>query len=605
MGEINFLPGYKNRSGDPRVVVMDFRRPDKFSKDQIRSMAVIHDNFARLATVKLSAMFRQKTELHLFSVDQCTYEEFTSNYPQENPATFAILGNRKIRSSALLTLDNRLTYLMQARSYGQQEADAGVFKGFSGLSTKLMEGIISEILAPLNAAWEKTSDFPFFVKGLEHNILFTQILPPTEMIVLMTWEVSFFGEKHKMELCIPYLFMEPIMDRLSPAFYFGHRDRDMQNMTRPEFNKVKIPGNIECDCGEISLVGLLTMKKGDLIAVEGLDDNEAYLKWGGRRIEKLEALKGLKGFNILRKQTAGTITLKNLMTGKREDSSGDKLDRLTSKIDNLSQTLGRKIEELNLGQDLLNDQILLNETSTSPDAGNFEFITPGDFEFIYDLLSPEPYQLNALLLSLLPAPIAAVYLERFDSLEQSELCERVSSMDLVEPRVSALISDYLNRGIRNYEGRGSNKSSGILKTAEILQYSRRSLEASVMAHLEQNHPDTAVLLKENMFVMEDLVILTEDSLALVARKADPQDLALGLKPLNNGIKERILAKLPEEALQKLKPIIDSGRPYRLGMMEEAQHRVISLVREMEKAGLIFLDEKEFRDGNGTSTPFPV
>ena len=77
------------------------------------------------------------------------------------------------------------------------------------------------------------------------------------------------------------------------------------------------------------------------------------------------------------------------------------------------------------------------------------------------------------------------------------------------------------------------------------------------------------------------------------------------KPLNSEIRERILAKLSKDALQKLKPILESGRPYRLGMLEEAQHKVISFVREMEKAGLIFLDEKEFRYGNGSSSPFPI
>ena len=108
-----------------------------------------------------------------------------------------------------------------------------------------------------------------------------------------------------------------------------------------------------------------------------------------------------------------------------------------------------------------------------------------------------------------------------------------------------------------------------------------------------------------MFVMEDLVILTEESLNMVAKKAEPRDLALGLKPLNGEIKERILAKLSKETLLRIKPILESGRPYRLGVMEEAQHNVISLVREMEKAGLIFLDDGEFRDWNGSSSPFPL
>jgi flagellar motor switch protein FliG len=435
------------------------------------------------------------------------------------------------------------------------------------------------------------------VQGLEHNILFAQILPPTEMVILITWDLNFFGEKHKMELCIPYLFMEPIMDRLSPVNYFGQSDRTMQNLVKPEFNKIKIPAAIECDCVQISLSSLQKLKKGDLIAVEGLDDGEAFLKWGEQRIEKLEILKGLKGFNILREEDSRSISLRSLLSGKRENSNEGKLDRLTSKIDELSQSLDRKIEELNRGQDLLNDQFLLNETASPADEADFDFISPGDLEFIYDLLSAEPFQLSALLLSLLPHPLAADYLELFDTEEQAELCERVSRMDTVEPRIPVLVSEYLNERIRNYGDKGSFLSCGALKVAEILQHSRRSLEASIIGRLEQSHPETAHQLKKNMFIMEDLVLLTEESLAMIAQKAEPRDLGLGLKALKDEIRERIIAKLPSDVLQKLKPFLKSGRPYRLSMLEEAQHRVISLMRDMEKAGFIFLDEGEFLDGN--------
>ena len=604
MAETNYLPKHKNRKGDPRIVYMDFRRPDKFSKEQIRTMAIIHEDYARLATVKLSAMFHQKVELHLSSVDQCTYSEFASLYPQEEPASFAILGNRRIKSTALLALSNRLSYLMQVRSYGQQVPDDGRFKGFSGLSSKLMKHIISKMLIPLNHSWEGIGNFPFYVKNMEHNILFTQILPPMEMVILLTWEVTMFGEPHKMELCIPYLLMEPIMSRLSPINYFGPRERDMQNLKNPEFNNVKIPGYIECDCKEISLENLLNMKKGDLISIEGLDEGEAYLSWGKKRIEKLKVQKDLKGFSIVQQETRSKNLLK-LISEKKETGSEIKLDQLTLKVDELSQNLDRKIAELNQGQDLLNDQILLNETSSLSDAAGFNFISHGDLEFIYDLFNAEPFQLNALFLSLLPSHLAAGYLESFNAEEQAEICERISRMELVEPKIPILISDYLNERIRNYGNQKNFLSSGILKTAEILQHSRRSIEASVINQLESSHPEIAVQLKENMFVMEDLVILTEESLNMVAKKAEPRDLALGLKPLNGEIKERILAKLSKETLLRIKPILESGRPYRLGVMEEAQHNVISLVREMEKAGLIFLDDGEFRDWNGSSSPFPL
>ena len=190
------FPVNKNRSPSPRIAVMDFRRPDKFSKEQIRTISIIHETFARLASVQLTSLLQMDIKIHVYSVDQCTYEEFCGTFRE--PHCFTILDNRKIRSSALFVLENRLCHLLQDRLFGNPEPGPGEFAGLNGLSISVLGDIVNRLTAPLNESWKMMGDFPFVTGSLEHNILFAQIVPPSEMVITLEWDLQAGENNYKM-----------------------------------------------------------------------------------------------------------------------------------------------------------------------------------------------------------------------------------------------------------------------------------------------------------------------------------------------------------------------------------------------------------------------
>ena len=99
---------YSQQKEQRKVKIYDFRRPDKFSKDQIRTLQMMHETFARLTTTALSAQLRALVGVHVASVDQLTYEEFIRSIP--NPTTLAVINMDPLKGSAVLEIDPGITF---------------------------------------------------------------------------------------------------------------------------------------------------------------------------------------------------------------------------------------------------------------------------------------------------------------------------------------------------------------------------------------------------------------------------------------------------------------------------------------------------------------
>src|SRR5512138_2618004 len=99
-----------------KVKIYDFRRPDKFSKDQIRTLQMMHETFARLTTTSLSAQLRTLVSVHVASVDQLTYEEFIRSIP--NPTALAVVNMDPLKGSAVLEIDPSITFTIIDKLFG-------------------------------------------------------------------------------------------------------------------------------------------------------------------------------------------------------------------------------------------------------------------------------------------------------------------------------------------------------------------------------------------------------------------------------------------------------------------------------------------------------
>ncbi len=257
---------FKPVSDTRKIKIYDFKRPDKFSKEQIRTVSIMHETFARLTTTSLSAQLRSLVHVHVASVDQLTYEEFIRSIP--TPTTLAVINMDPLKGNAVLEIDPAITFSMIDRLFGGTGQGAKVSRDLTDIEQSVMEGIIVRILANMREAWTQVIDLRPRLGQIETNPQFAQIVPPSEMVVLVTLETKVGEEEGMMNFCIPYLTIEPIISKLSSKFWFSsvRRSSTTQYLGTLKEKLSDVDMDVVAEIGTINLPirDVLALRVGDV-----------------------------------------------------------------------------------------------------------------------------------------------------------------------------------------------------------------------------------------------------------------------------------------------------------------------------------------------------
>ena len=255
-----------------KIKIYDFKRPDKFSKEQIRTVSIMHETFARLTTTALSAQLRSMAHVHVASVDQLTYEEFIRSIP--TPTTLAVINMDPLKGNAILEIDPAITFSIIDRLFGGQGQAAKVQRDLTDIEQSVMEGIIVRILANMREAWTQVIDLRPRLGQIETNPQFAQIVPPSEMVVLVTLETKIGEEEGMMNFCIPYITIEPIISKLSSQFWFSsvRRSSTTQYLGVLKEKLSSVDMDVVAEIGSINLPirDVLTLKVGDIVRLSNI-----------------------------------------------------------------------------------------------------------------------------------------------------------------------------------------------------------------------------------------------------------------------------------------------------------------------------------------------
>ena len=250
-----------------KIKIYDFKRPDKFSKEQIRTVSIMHETFARLTTTSLSAQLRSLVHVHVASVDQLTYEEFIRSIP--TPTTLAVIHMDPLKGNAVLEIDPAITFSMIDRLFGGTGQGAKVSRDLTDIEQSVMEGIIVRILANMREAWTQVIDLRPRLGQIETNPQFAQIVPPSEMVVLVTLETKVGEEEGMMNFCIPYLTIEPIISKLSSQFWFSsvRRSSTTQYLGTLKEKLSDVDMDVVAEIGTINMPirDVLALRVGDVV----------------------------------------------------------------------------------------------------------------------------------------------------------------------------------------------------------------------------------------------------------------------------------------------------------------------------------------------------
>ncbi len=297
-GEVD-TTDYSAAKEQRKVKIYDFRRPDKFSKDQIRTLQMMHETFARLTTTALSAQLRALVSVHVASVDQLTYEEFIRSIP--NPTTLAVINMDPLKGSAVLEIDPSITFTIIDKLFGGMGESSKISRELTDIELSVMEGIIVRILGNLREAWSNVIDLRPRLGNIETNPQFAQIVPPNDMVVLITLETKVGEVEGMTNLCIPYITIEPVISKLSAQYWYssirkGATDENM-SIIQGRLETVELPIVAEIGEVEISMQEVLDLRVGDVVKLPDTKVNsDMVLRIGGRK--KYKCRPGLIGSRI-------------------------------------------------------------------------------------------------------------------------------------------------------------------------------------------------------------------------------------------------------------------------------------------------------------------
>jgi flagellar motor switch protein FliM len=284
-GEVS-TEDYASTTEQRKVKIYDFKRPDKFSKDQIRTLQMMHETFARLTTTALSAQLRALVQVHVASVDQLTYEEFIRSIP--NPTTLAVINMDPLKGSAVLEIDPQVTFTIIDRLFGGRGESIKITRELTDIELSVMEGIIVRILGNLRESWSTVIDLRPRLGNIETNPQFAQIVPPNDMVVLITLETKVGEVEGMTNLCIPYITIEPIITKLSAQYWYSSIRRgsseENKGVIQERLDQVKIPVVCEIGSQHIKIHDLLNLSIGDVVKMsQSHISTEMVIKVGDRK----------------------------------------------------------------------------------------------------------------------------------------------------------------------------------------------------------------------------------------------------------------------------------------------------------------------------------
>ncbi|MGL4761219.1 MAG: flagellar motor switch protein FliM [Sarcina sp.] len=280
-----------------RVKVHDFRRPQKFSKEHIRTLELVHDDFSRLCSNYLTGKTRKNTKVKLVSVEQITYEEFIHSV--SNPT---VLINFKFAPlNGLLTFEFSPDFAFQIIDilFGGNGEKRYVAKEFTEINKGVMESLAKELIENLKVAWQDIIEAIPEYESMENNPALNQTLAPNEPIALLTFSVEMGNSTSMVNLCVPYVSVEDIMDRLLVEYWFEHDQKNIKNEHKDKIES-KIKGvdinlSVELGSSQIMINDFLKLTIGDVIRLDKLIIDPVKVKVENR--ECYYAKPGMVGFS--------------------------------------------------------------------------------------------------------------------------------------------------------------------------------------------------------------------------------------------------------------------------------------------------------------------
>ena len=252
------------------VRTYDFKRPERVSKDQMRALQTLHEQFARNFGASLSGFLRTIVEVKVATCEQMTYGEFISALP--NPTSFNLIESEALAGQICMELSPLIIYPIIDRLLGGTSQDLFIpQRPMTLIEARLISNVTNRGLEAMSEAWAGVKAMTFEIKATESNPQLVQIVPPNEVVVVVGFELKMSNRAGTMSLCIPYNAIEPVMDAVSSQTWFSsgqNRSAGLESRLSGSLAGAGVSVSGILARTTISLRDLATMAAGDLIMTE-------------------------------------------------------------------------------------------------------------------------------------------------------------------------------------------------------------------------------------------------------------------------------------------------------------------------------------------------
>jgi flagellar motor switch protein FliM len=254
-----------------RVLAYDFKRPERVGKEQMRALQSLHEGLSRNFGASLSAVLRTMVEVKMISVDQLTYSEFV--YSLEIPTCFNLLTPSPLEGNWIVDISPTLLYPIIDRMLGGSiSTESHLKRPLSDIELRLASRITNVFLRELTNAWTNVVPLKLAVERVESNPQLVQIVPPNEVVILVSFEMNLGGTRGLTNLCIPFNTIERIGSRLSNNSWVGYASSRVSDVTKEQIGD-RLDGSqttlsVTLANSKIKTADLFDLQVGDLIATE-------------------------------------------------------------------------------------------------------------------------------------------------------------------------------------------------------------------------------------------------------------------------------------------------------------------------------------------------
>ncbi|EAI2145092.1 flagellar motor switch protein FliM [Campylobacter lari] len=279
------------------IVVYDFKRPNRVSKEQLRSIKGIHDKLARNLASQISSMMRSIVEIKLHSVDQMTYGEFLMSLP--SPTSFNVFSIKPLDGNCVLEINPSIAFPMIDRLLGGQGESFDTLRELTEIELNLLDSILRIIMQRLKESWMNVTEIYPSVEAKESSPNVVQIVSQNEIVIMVVMEIIIGNSSGMVNICYPVVHLESILSRLA------NRDIMMGETSAKKSRNKELKTLIgraeviyEAMLGKtfINVNEFLDLKQGDILKLDRSADDKAIVA-----IDKKEVFLAQVGLHRFRK----------------------------------------------------------------------------------------------------------------------------------------------------------------------------------------------------------------------------------------------------------------------------------------------------------------